>query len=272
MNRSRKTWFAVFATLAVAVAMLVGAAAVATSQVALAQAPSPTPANPSSGSTTASTTVQKYWDFFWNAFSQQVSVDITKLKSGFVLAVDATVDQAVKDGIISQAAGDNIKTRVGNLVTQGPAASGNFPFSLGRGFGFKGGRGGAFGIQINLGPAEFAKALNMTNQALTNELQAGKSINDVAKEHNIDPATVKASVLADVKTQLDTAVKSGNLTQAQADQIYSNVSGKVDTLMSAAGAKGPSGKWLPNNPNNPNNNGSSGGSRFRGGGNSGNGL
>ena len=266
MNRSRKTLFVVVGTLAVAAAMLVGTAALATSQVALAQAPSPTPTNPPSGSTTASTTLQKYWDFFWNAFSQQVNLDEARLKSGFVAAVDATVDQAVKDGIISQATGDNIKTRVGNLVSQGPAAIGNFPFLLGRGFGFRGGRGGPFGVQVNLGTAEFAKALNMTEQALMTELQAGKSINDVAKEQNIDSATVRTSVLAGVKSQLDAAVSSGNLTQAQADQIYSNASGKIDTIMSENEATEPHGNGLPNN------NGSSGGSRFGGGGNPGDGL
>jgi ribosomal protein S20 len=269
MNRSRKTWFAVVGALAVSAAMLVGAAALATSQVALAQAPSPTPTTPSTGSTAASTNIQKYWDFFWNAFAQQVNVDVAKLKAGFTAAVDATVDQAVKDGIISQATGDSIKSRVGTVVSQGPAASGNFPFSLGRGFGFgfKAGRSGTYGVQVNLGPAEFAKALNMTEQALTTELQAGKSINDVAKEHNIDSATIKASVLADVKSQLDAAVKSGNLTQAQADQIYTNISGKIDTLMSENEATEPHGKGLPNN-----NNGSSGSRRPRGGGNSGDGL
>jgi hypothetical protein len=265
MNRSRKTLFAVVGTLAVAAAILVGTVGLTTTQAVMAQAPSPTPTSPSTGSAAAATTLQKYWDFFWNAFSQQVGVDVAKLKSGFVTAVDATVDQAVKDGLISQVTGDAIKTRVGNLVSQGPAASGNFPFFLGRGFGFKGGRGGGFGVNVNLGTAEFAKVLNMTEQALMTELQAGKSINDIAKEHNIDPAAVKASVLADVKTQLDAAVKSGNLTQAQADQIYSNTSGKIDTIMSKTETTKPHGKGLPNN-------GSSGSNRFRGGGNSGNGL
>ena len=63
------------------------------------------------------------------------------------------------------------------------------------------------------------------------ELQSGKTIAAVAQEKNVDLTQVKTSVLADLKTNLDQVVQAGKLTQAQADQVYSQLNTNFDTLV-----------------------------------------
>ncbi len=85
-----------------------------------------------------------------------------------------------------------------------------------------------------------AKALGMTEAELKTELQAGKSIADVAKAKNVDLADVKKAMLAELKAHLDEEVKSGEHTQAEADAKYAEMSSRIDTMLSTAGL--PMGK------------------------------
>lgn len=180
----------------------------------------------------AQTNITKYEDLFIQSLATHLGVSVDKIKPAMQAAADDVIDQAVKDGKITQAQADQLKQEV---------ASGNFPgggFFLhgkgfGRGFGVKG-----FGIGQGLGVQEFASALGMTPQSLETELQAGKSIADVAAEKNVSLDQVKQKVLADLKTGLDTAVTNQKLTQAQADQIYQNASSKIDQVVQQKGFVG----------------------------------
>ncbi|HET9729060.1 MAG TPA: hypothetical protein VFR41_06535 [Acidimicrobiia bacterium] len=66
-----------------------------------------------------------------------------------------------------------------------------------------------------------ASAIGITSDQLRAELQGGKSIADVAKAHNVDVNKVIDAMVADASTHIDDAVKSGRLTQSQADQMKS---------------------------------------------------
>lgn len=238
MFRSRKTLVGVIAVAAVGVVAAVGFAAWsvgATLAAPLLQATS-TPNSPGQ----AGGTIGQYGTYFLDHFASHLGLSIDQVKSAYTSAYNDTIDQMVKDGRLTQTQADQLKQKVAQGVTNGKLP--------GFGPGFRGGGfGGGFGRKgmMNLGPAEFAKALGITQQDLMTELQAGKSIADIAKEKNVDINQVKQTVLGDFKTQIDNAVKNNQLTQAQADQMVQNYSQKLDQIVIQPGLRGP----FQNRPN-----------------------
>jgi len=90
--------------------------------------------------------------------------------------------------------------------------------------------------------AEAAKALGMTEAELKTELQAGKSIADVAKAKNIDLDVVIAKLTAAFKAHLDEEVKSGEHTQAEADAKLAEFKTRITSMVNAPGLPMHGGK------------------------------
>jgi hypothetical protein len=78
-----------------------------------------------------------------------------------------------------------------------------------------------------------SKALTITTAELKTQLKAGKSVADVAADKKIDLQTVKDSILAAIKSELDTRVKDGKITQAQADTRYEAATSTIDKVVNA---------------------------------------
>ena len=68
-----------------------------------------------------------------------------------------------------------------------------------------------------------AKALGLTTDQLTAEFQAGKTLSQIAKEHNVEMATLQKALTDAQKTALDKAVADGWLTQKQADLMVDHM-------------------------------------------------
>ena len=91
---------------------------------------------------------------------------------------------------------------------------------------------GPLGRHGRLGPGEIVKG--MVNVAadtigvqpddLVNELKNGKSVADVATEHNVDPQTVVQAIVDAGNKKVDEAVTNGKLTSMQGDKIKSHLS------------------------------------------------
>jgi hypothetical protein len=169
--------------------------------------------------------MSQYWSLFLKSFASNLGVDQGKLDSAFTAAVNATVDQALKDGKITQAQADSIKNRY-NKGLSGSTGFGFFPFARGFGFGKMGFRGNQL-----ITPTDIANALGMNAQDLMTGLQSGKSIADLAKTQNKDLAVVKQTLLNDAKTKLDGEVANKTITQSQADQIYQRYTTSIDNLL-----------------------------------------
>ena len=90
--------------------------------------------------------------------------------------------------------------------------------------------------------ADAAKALGMTEAELKTELQAGKSIADVAKAKNVDLDTVIAALTAAFKAHLDEEVASGEHTQAEADAKLAEFKTRITTMVNTAGLPMHGGK------------------------------
>jgi cytidylate kinase len=91
--------------------------------------------------------------------------------------------------------------------------------------------------------ATVSKALGITEAELKTELQAGKSVSDVAKAKNIDLATVKAALLAEAKAHIDAEVAAGKHTAAEGATKLAEMTSRIDTMLTTAGlpARGPQG-------------------------------
>ena len=91
--------------------------------------------------------------------------------------------------------------------------------------------------------ATVSKVLGITEAELKTELEAGKSVADVAKAKNIDLATVKAALLAEAKAHIDAEVAAGKHTAAEGAAKLAEVTSRIDTMLTTAGlpARGPQG-------------------------------
>ena len=118
MERSNRARFGLVAlvALALAAAYMVGATTLGGAFAApAAQTPSGSSAQQPAGDTNKQATSdknQKLLDSFMTNFASRLGVDEAKLNSSFTDAVNATIDQAVHDGTITQAQGDEAKTTV----------------------------------------------------------------------------------------------------------------------------------------------------------------
>ncbi len=167
--------------------------------------------------------------------AKRLNVTPEKLRDALAAAQDAQIDQAVKDGKLTQKQADAIKAaRKQSGRVLGPFGAGPGKRFFGPGPGGPGGpgpHGFAFGFG---GPLidELADALGTTPTKLFAQLRAGKSIADVAKANGKSLDDVRSALKATVKTRLDKAVASDDLTQKQADAILGRVDEQLKDLVS----------------------------------------
>jgi hypothetical protein len=205
------------------VAIALGAAPVAIGVVNAQTAPA---------STTTATASVNYATVFLGKLATSLGITQEKLSSGLKDAGNATVDEALKNQDITKTQADAMKLRVQAGEYTFFSRGGHDGFD-GRGFGgrdggrdggFGGGRDGGFGAGHDGGSGGVvmfeatAKALGVTISELSTQLQSGKTISEIAKAKNISETVVHDAAVAAYKTQLQTKVTAGTLTQAQADE------------------------------------------------------
>jgi polyhydroxyalkanoate synthesis regulator phasin len=152
--------------------------------------------------------------------AKRLNVDPSDLHDALAAAQDAQLDQAVKDGKLTQEQADAIKARrkeSGLVLGFGPG------WPHGPGMFFHHG----FGLRVDLFDS-IASAIGISRKELFTELRSGKSLAAIAKAHDKSLDDVKAAVRSSLKKKLDAAVKDGKLTQAQADRILAHVSDLID--------------------------------------------
>ena len=83
---------------------------------------------------------------------------------------------------------------------------------------------------LGLGLDTAAQAIGITPEQLRQELP-GKTLTDVAKAHNVDPAKVATALKSAASARTDQAVANGRLTAEQATQLKQRESQMIDELM-----------------------------------------
>jgi len=102
-------------------------------------------------------------------------------------------------------------------------------------------RGGPHGARID--PSVAAGAIGISEADLKTAVESGQSIADVATAHGVDPQTVIDALVADAQAKLAASVASGDITQAQADEMSADLVQHITDHVNNAG--GPGGAGCP---------------------------
>ncbi len=162
--------------------------------------------------------------------AKELEVTPDELRSALRAGQSAQLDQAVKDGTLTQEQADRIKERMASsgLVLGGGGKGGP-------GGHHRGGPGGGREMMTDV-----AKALGLTEAQLRTQLEDGKTIAEVAKAQNKDLDDVKAAVKKAAVARLDQQAKDGDITKAQRDEIVEHLEDHIDRLgEKPLGGRGP---------------------------------
>lgn len=180
----------------------------------------------------ASGTPNAYCTLYEQTLANELGVSTAKLEGANQSALKAVIQQAFKDGKITQAQETDMLNRVASMANQ-PCLGlhGGFGFG-GRGHGGPG--GGELGAIHQAVEAAVAGALKLQATDLETQLDAGKTVAQIAQAQGVSIDTVNSAYLGAVKSELDKAVTAKTITQAQEDQVYS----KLQTAVAAGNYPG----------------------------------
>ena len=148
-------------------------------------------------------------------------VNVQSVIDVIVTEVKAHIADEVKSGEITQAEADaklaDVTTKVTEMVNSV--------------------RPGDMGGRGHGGPAKslasVATVLKMTEAELKTQLDAGKSLADVAKAQGVNVQSVIDVIVTEVKAHIADEVKSGEITQAEADAKLADVTTKVTEMVNS---------------------------------------
>jgi hypothetical protein len=167
--------------------------------------------------------------------AKRLDVAPSELRDALSKAEDAQLDADVKAGRLTREQADAIKERRKQSGTVlGPGGRGDHHFG---GPGFRGHHGG--------GPFEIteaaAKALGITEDQLWERLRDGKTLEQIAKAEGTSLDAVEKAIAASLKERFDKAVKDGDLTREQADEMLQHLTERLDDLGDLRFPPGPPG-------------------------------
>ena len=158
-----------------------------------------------------------------NDAAQQLGVKPSALGDALKKAIENRIDAEVAAGNLTKAEGDELKSRI---------ESGDFPL-----FGFPH-RG--FGPHVfGFGKLEAAASyLGLTDAQLRTELEGGKTLAQVAKDHGKSVDGLVDALVADLKKHLDEDVAAGRITKAQEDQFLADAKQRITDFVNGNGPGG----------------------------------
>jgi DNA-directed RNA polymerase specialized sigma subunit len=152
------------------------------------------------------------------AAEKNVSVDT--LVDAILAPRSDRLKEMVTNGRLTQEQADARLAEMKSKVTERLNQQG---LGQGSGQGMMGGMGGGrLGEMRNQVMSIVTEKLGMTQAELMTELQAGKSIADVAKEKNVAVGDIAEAILAPQTDKLKELVTDGQLTQAEVDNYLAN--------------------------------------------------
>jgi hypothetical protein len=177
---------------------------------------------------------------FLDDVAKRLNVTRDQLDAAVKGAAEARIDAAVTAGTLTKEQGDAAKKRIESgtvpMLGGGPGFGGPGGGPRGGGPGHGGGPGFGFG-----GLDGAATYLGLSEDALHTQLEAGKSLADVAKAQNKDVAGLKAAMKDALTKQLDQAVTDKKLTADQRTKILADADKRLDDLINNTRPKGPGG-------------------------------
>lgn len=153
----------------------------------------------------------------------ELGVSPTRLSDALKKALSDRVDEAVAAGRLSADEGDALKERI---------HSDDFPIlgGLHRGFGHVGHFGGLDAA---------ADYLGLTEAQLRAELEDGKSLGQVARDHGKTVNGLVDALVAAARERLDGAVSAGHITKAQEEELLDGLRQRITSLVNSTGLRVP---------------------------------
>jgi len=142
------------------------------------------------------------------------------LVEALVAAAQTKLDAAVKAGMLTQSQADGMLSELKGHISD--FVNGMRPAPP---FGER--HGPHHGPSLDAA----AKYLGTTEAQMRTELENGKSLADVAKAHGKTAGGLVDAVVAEAKTNVDAAVKAGRLTQAEANEMLSDLKERITDLV-----------------------------------------
>ncbi len=189
----------------------------ATGMPLLAASPSPSP-SPSPGSGT------NYCSRFTGHVASNLGKSQSQVQKAISDAINQTIDDAVKNGDLTQSQANAIKSKLGSSSGGGQVCAGLGGLPR---FGPRGEPGifgpGGFPHARGVGLDEYAKALGISQSQLQQDLMNGQTVKDIAASRGMDEAAFRTKLASVTRADLDQQVKAGNLTQNQENAILQQI-------------------------------------------------
>jgi lambda repressor-like predicted transcriptional regulator len=170
-------------------------------------------------------------DGFLAGVARRLGITEDRLKDAIRDETLARIDQAEKDGELTEEQADRLRERARSGETPWPVPGKVLPAkpldAFGLGFGLP---GRIFGGAMNQFEAA-ADYLGLTEAQLREELEDGDSLADVAREKGKSVDGLKTAMKNALKKDLDEAVEDDAITRKQADKLYEKLSAGIDTLV-----------------------------------------
>lgn len=168
--------------------------------------------------------------------AQRLNVTPGELRSALEGAFGDQLDQAVKDGKLTQQQADQIKQRIARygVPLGGPIGPGG---PGGHGFG----RGGPGHGPLGVGLDAAASYLGLTRVQLDRQLRNGRTLAEVARAQGKSADGLEQALVDAARTQLDRVVADRKLTADERDRILSEIREHVADLVNGR-APGPFGR------------------------------
>ncbi len=179
------------------------------------------------GATTATSTPapgsrQAYCQLYVQTLASNLGVSVSKLESANQAAAQKVIDQMYADGKITAAQKAKLEARLKANASNPCAALKDFPHRHGAG------PNRDFVATAHAAiEAAVARSLNISTSTLESDLQAGKTIPQIASAQHVSINTVNTAYLNAVQTQLNSAVKQGLITQTMANNAYTQAKNAV---------------------------------------------
>lgn len=161
-----------------------------------------------------------YCQLYESTLAGKLGKSTTDLESANQAALQAVLDQMVKDGKITAAQETQLEAKLQKLGQHPCALIGQLGHHGGRG---KGGLGAALTQSRASIEAAVAPALGISTSTLDADLASGQTVAQIVAAQHADASKVQSAYLGAVQAALNQAVSSKTITSDQSSRIYTMV-------------------------------------------------
>lgn len=160
---------------------------------------------------------------FLGSFTAALGKDEAALEAAWRSAMDAAIDAAVEAGDLDAERATAIKENIAEADLNMCRVLAGRPGLVWKEIGDR-----ARGHFIRDAVGAAAEALGMESSELVEAIRDGSSLEEVAAEQDVAYDDVKSAALASAKSDLDTAVEEGLISQERADAVYERLQTWLD--------------------------------------------